>query len=69
MGPLRIDAKSALEEVARYSQKLTAGAGVLRKLDDVHYGATAKEEIYREDKVVLYRFKGDKAWFKLIMPL
>ena len=61
MGPLRIDAKSALEEVARYSQKLTAGASVLRKLDDVHYGATAKEEIYREDKVVLYRFKGDQA--------
>ena len=61
MGPLRIDAKSALEEVARYSQKLTSGASVLRKLDDVHYGATAKEEIYREDKVVLYHFKGDQA--------
>jgi polyhydroxyalkanoate synthase len=60
MGPLKIDPKSALDEVARFSQKLTAGADVLRKLDDVHYGATDKEAVYREDKVVLYHFKGDK---------
>jgi len=33
---------------------------VLRSLDDVDYGATAKEEVYREDKLVLYRFKGEK---------
>ncbi|TXH83471.1 MAG: class III poly(R)-hydroxyalkanoic acid synthase subunit PhaC [Pseudoxanthomonas sp.] len=60
MGPVKIDPKAALDEVARYSQKLTAGADVLRKLDDVHYGATEKEAVYREDKVVLYHFKGDK---------
>ncbi len=60
MGPLRIDPKSALDEVARYSQKLTAATQVLREVDDVEYGATEKEVIYREDKLVLYRFKGDK---------
>ena len=60
MGPLKIDPKAALDEVARYSQKLTAGTDVLRKLDDVHYGATEKEAVYREDKVVVYHFKGDK---------
>ncbi len=61
MGPLRIDPKSAFEEVARYSQKLTAGADVLRKVENFDYGVTEKEVIYREDKVVLYRFKGDRA--------
>ncbi|MCB1611906.1 MAG: class III poly(R)-hydroxyalkanoic acid synthase subunit PhaC [Xanthomonadales bacterium] len=60
MGPLRIDPKAALDEVARYSQKLTAATQVLREVDDVEYGATEKEVIYREDKLVLYRFKGDK---------
>ncbi|MCB1598874.1 MAG: class III poly(R)-hydroxyalkanoic acid synthase subunit PhaC [Xanthomonadales bacterium] len=60
MGPLRIDPKAALDEVARYSQKLTAATQVLREVDDVEYGATEKEAIYREDKLVLYRFKGDK---------
>jgi polyhydroxyalkanoate synthase subunit PhaC len=60
MGPLRIDPKAALDEVTRYSQKLTAAANVLRTLDDVEYGATEKEVIYREDKLVLYRFKGDR---------
>lgn len=61
MGPLRIDPKAALDEVARYGQKLTAATQVLRQVDDVHYGATEKEAVYREDKLVLYRFKGDKA--------
>jgi polyhydroxyalkanoate synthase len=60
MGPLKIDPKSALDEVARYSEKLTAATKVLREVEDVEYGATEKEAVYREDKVVLYRFKGDK---------
>ncbi len=60
MGPLKFDPKAVLDEAARYSQKLTNGAQVLRQLDDVHYGATEKEAVYREDKLVLYRFQGDK---------
>lgn len=61
MGPLKIDPKTAFDEVARFSQKLTAATQVLRQVDDVSYGATEKEAIYREDKLVLYRFKGDHA--------
>ncbi len=61
MGPLKLDPKTVLDEAARYSQKLTQGSQVLRHLDDVHYGATDKEAVYREDKLVLYRFKGDQA--------
>ena len=61
MNPLRITPQGALEEAMKFNEKLAAGMKTLRSLDEVDYGATAKEEIYREDKLVLYRFKGDKA--------
>src|SRR6185312_1301872 len=58
MGPIRIEPQKALDEAQRFNSKLAAGLSSLRALDEVDYGATAKEEIYREDKLVLYRFKG-----------
>jgi len=58
MNPIRIDPQKALDEAMKFNQKLTAGLSTLRKLDEVNYGATAKEEVYREDKLVLYHFKG-----------
>src|SRR5690606_28127219 len=32
----------------------------LRELDEVDFGATAREEVWRDGKVVLYRFVGDR---------
>jgi len=61
MNPIRIDPQKALDDAVRFNQKLAAGLKTLRTLDDVDYGATDKEEVYREDKLVLYRFKGSKA--------
>ena len=61
MNPIRIDPQRALDDAVRFNQKLAAGLKTLRTLDDVDYGATDKEEVYREDKLVLYRFKGSKA--------
>ena len=58
MNPIRISPQKAFEETARFQQKLAAGLKTLRELDEVDYGATDKEEVYREDKLVLYRFKG-----------
>ncbi len=58
MNPVRIDPLTALAEAQKFNRKLVAGLTTLRSLDDVEYGATDKEEIYREDKLVLYRFKG-----------
>ncbi len=58
MNPIRITPQKAIEETTKFQQKLAAGLKTLRQLDDVHYGATDKEEVYREDKLVLYRFKG-----------
>jgi len=61
MNPIRISPQAAIEEAAKFQQKLTAGLKTLRELDEVDYGASAKEEVYREDKLVLYRFKGAHA--------
>ncbi|MGA8277008.1 MAG: class III poly(R)-hydroxyalkanoic acid synthase subunit PhaC [Rhodanobacteraceae bacterium] len=60
MGPLKIEPTRALDEVLAMQRKLAAGITTLRQLDEVNYGATDKEAIYREDKLVLYRFKGDR---------
>lgn len=58
-GAIQIQPQALVEEALRFSQKLSAGLTTLRELDDVQFGCTEKEEIYREDKLVLYRFKGD----------
>ncbi len=60
MGPVRIEPAKLVDEVIRFQKKLAAGAEVLRKLDDVEFGCTPKEEVYREDKLVVYRFRGDR---------
>ena len=58
MEPIRIDPTRALDEALRAQSKLAAGMRTLREVEDVDYGATDKEAIYREDKVVVYRYKG-----------
>ncbi|MGA9422084.1 MAG: class III poly(R)-hydroxyalkanoic acid synthase subunit PhaC [Rhodanobacteraceae bacterium] len=60
MGPLKIEPTRALDEALATQRKLAAGITTLRQIDDVDFGATDKEAIYREDKLVLYRFKGDR---------
>lgn len=59
--PLRIDPHKALEEISAFQRKLAAGLKTLRELPEVHFGATPKEAVYREDKLVLYRFRGERA--------
>jgi polyhydroxyalkanoate synthase len=58
MEPIRIDPKRALDDAMRAQRKLAASFKTLREVEDVDYGATDKEAIYREDKVVVYRYKG-----------
>ena len=38
----------ALDDAVRFNQKLAAGLKTLRNMDEVDYGATDKEEIYRD---------------------
>ena len=51
MEPIRIDPRRALDDAMRAQQKLAASFKTLREVEDVDYGATDKEEVYREDKV------------------
>ena len=60
-GPLNIGIDRIAQEATRFQQKLGAGLQTLREVVDFDYGATAKQEVWRDGKVVLYRFIGDKA--------
>jgi len=61
VGPLNISIERTAEEAMRFQQKLGAGLQTLREVGDYDYGATAKEEVWRDGKVVLYRFRGERA--------
>src|SRR3546814_12306191 len=58
-GPLDITPDRLAAEAAAFQQKLVAGLDTLREVDDVDYGAPDKEEVWRDGKVVLYRYRGE----------
>lgn len=60
-GPLAITPETLAEEAGKLQQKLVAGLRTLRELDAVHVGATPREEVWRDGKAVLYRFRGERA--------
>lgn len=60
-GPLDFSADALAHEALQMQQKLAAGVDTLRKLGEVEYGATGKQEVWRDGKVVLYRFIGEHA--------
>nr|WP_269450899.1 class III poly(R)-hydroxyalkanoic acid synthase subunit PhaC [Stenotrophomonas sp. MMGLT7] len=48
-----------LQETLSLQRKLLEGLKLLPQVDDVQYGATERQEVWRDGKVVLYRFVGD----------
>lgn len=60
-GPLHITPERITEDAARMQRKLGAAVHTLREVGDFDYGATTKQEVWRDGKVVLYRFIGEKA--------
>jgi polyhydroxyalkanoate synthase len=58
--PVRVTPEDALREVTRMGEKLAAAGKVLRNLGDTSFGSTPREEIWRDGKVAIYRFRGDK---------
>ena len=60
-GPLNITAESLALEADTIRRKLEAGIGTLRAMDPVDFGVTPREEVWRDGKTVLYRFRGDRA--------
>ncbi len=60
MRKISITPERAFQEAQKFNQHLADGVQTLAGLDEVHYGVTPKQEVYREDKMVLYRFIGEK---------
>ncbi len=46
-----------IQEVVGYHQKLADGLRTVSELGEIDVGVTPKEEVHREDKLVLYRYK------------
>ena len=44
-------------EVTQFNMKLARGINTLRDMGEISTGVTPKEEVYREDKTVLYHYK------------
>jgi len=67
--PLHITPESLAQEAQRMQSKLQAGLDTLRSLDDVAYGATEREVVWRDGKVTLQRFRGKGAAPTAKVPL
>lgn len=61
MSALQITPQRIAEDALRMQQKLGAALQTLRDVGDFDYGATTRQEVWRDGKVVLYRFIGEKA--------
>ncbi len=59
-GPLGFSADDLLQESLAFQRKLAEGLKVLPGVEAVDYGATERQEVWRDGRVVLYRFVGDK---------
>lgn len=60
MEPIKIEPMKAFEEVLTTQRKLASALQTLHDMDDVDFGVTPKEAIYREDKLAVYRFRGNR---------
>ncbi|MDC7806587.1 class III poly(R)-hydroxyalkanoic acid synthase subunit PhaC [Luteimonas sp BLCC-B24] len=61
MSTLQITPQRIAEDTMHMQHKLGAALRTMRDVGDFDYGATTKQEVWRDGKVVLYRFIGDKA--------
>ena len=57
MTPIHIRPEQVAQEMAEFAQKLGKGLSNLSSLGELESGVTPREVIYKEDKLVLYRFR------------
>ena len=60
-GPLNFTPDALALEALTLQHKLRSGLQTLPHVSEVHYGATPKQEVWRDGRVVMYRFIGEKA--------
>ncbi|MBF0627201.1 MAG: class III poly(R)-hydroxyalkanoic acid synthase subunit PhaC [Magnetococcales bacterium] len=56
MFPFAINPEKAVEELARFNQKLAAGVKTFTEVGPIESGISAKEAVFRDDKVTLYHY-------------
>lgn len=56
--PLRLDPASLMGEISAFQRKLTAGIDNLKHQLEPEYANTPRELVYREDKLSVWRMKG-----------
>lgn len=54
-----IDAKTMMKELGELNAKLIKGSELLTEIDEIDVGTAPKELVYEEDKLKLYRYKGE----------
>jgi polyhydroxyalkanoate synthase len=69
MIPFQIRPDETLEELSRFQQKLGHGLRNLMEVGEIPTGVTPKQAIYREDKMVLYRFQPDAGTVQQRIPV
>lgn len=57
MSAPRFDLQKAAREAEEFTQRLTRGLAALAQVGDVTIGASARDAVYSEDKLVLYRYR------------
>lgn len=57
MIPLTLTTDQALQELLEYTKKLASGVNTLARLEKIEVGTSAKDAIYQEDKLTLYRYR------------
>jgi polyhydroxyalkanoate synthase len=58
--PFPADPSRLQEELAAFQRKVVDGLGAWRPSGQVSYGSTPREAVYREDKLTLWHFRGEK---------
>lgn len=46
-----------MQEICEFNQKIASGLGALSRVGDIDVGASLKDAVYQEDKLVLHRFR------------
>lgn len=57
MSALQFDLRKAAREAEEFTQRLTRGLGALAQVGDVTIGGAARDAVWSQDKLVLYRYR------------
>ena len=57
MNPFEIEPDSLVEEVLQFNRKLAQGMRTLVNMEATSTGVSAREQVYSEDKLVMYRYQ------------